>query len=111
MAKTFKQFMKESKRAYGGGSDNAGGHSYYTHASDGSSISVYVPGKHTGGSSSYGHTPPKPEPKHPLHGHKVTDGKVVGRLIGTEHQGSVAKIKHPTTGAIHYVDAKDIKKA
>ena len=109
MTKTFKQFVEEG-RSYGGGADWDGGYSYHTTASDGSSISVYVPGKKIGG---FVHTPsPKtqPEPKHPLHGHKVTDGKVVGRLMGTEHQGSVAKIKHHETGAIHYVDAKKIKK-
>lgn len=110
MAKTFKQFMKESKYSYGGGTDNAGGYTRHYTASDGTSQSEYVPGKHTP-SSGLGRHEVKPEPKHPLHGHQVTDDKVRGRLMGTEHQGTVAKIKHHETGAIHFVDAKTIKKA
>lgn len=102
--------LGESKYSYGGGSDNAGGYTRHYTASDGTSQSEYVPGKKYQPSSSIGHEPTKPEPKHPLHGHQVTDGKVHGRLMGTEHQGSVAKIKDHKTGAIHYVDVKLVKK-
>ncbi len=93
-------------KSYGGGYDNAGGHSYYTTASDGSSISVYVPGRKPPESSGYGHEPSKPETKHPLHGKKVTDGKVSGRLVGTSSQGKSAHIK--VGDAIHVVDAKSV---
>ena len=102
--------LGESGYSYGGGSDNAGGHTVHYTASDGTSQSVYVPGPKPQQSSSVGREPIKSEPKHPLHGHQVTDGEVHGRLMGTEHQGSVAKIKDHKTGAIHYVDAKLVKK-
>ena len=101
--------LTETKYSYGGGSDNAGGHHKFFTASDGTTQSIYVPGKKYQQSSSIGHEPIKAEPKHPLHGHQVTDGKVHGRLMGTARQGSVAKIKDHKSGNIHYVDAKDIK--
>jgi len=108
--KKFNQFIKEAKYSYGGDTDKDGGNTRHYTASDGTSQSVYIPGRKPPESSGYGHEPSKPEPKHPLQGKKVTDGKIHGRLMGTEHQGTVAKIKHPDTGAIHYVDAKNIKK-
>ena len=102
--KTFNQFIKESKYSYAGGTDNAGGHTKHYTASDGTSQSVYVPGEKQGGSS----TPTKAQPKHPLHGKKVTDGKVTGRLVGTSSQGDSVHIK--VGSAIHVVDAKGVKK-
>jgi len=91
-----------------GGHDNAGGHYYDIKNSDGTIGMGYKPGKHYPSSSS--RIEIKSEPKHPLHGKQVTNGKVTGKLIGTEHQGSAAKIKH-SSGMIHHVDAKDIRKA
>ena len=90
-----------------GGQDNAGGQSYGIDNSDGTIGMGYKPGKHY--SSSPSTVEIKSEPKHPLHGKQVTNGKVTGRLMGTEHQGTVAKIKH-SSGMIHHVDAKEIKK-
>jgi hypothetical protein len=91
-----------------GGQDNAGGQYYDIKNSDGTIGMGYKPGKHYPSSSS--RIEIKSEPKHPLHGKQVTNGKVTGKLIGTEHQGSAAKIKH-SSGMIHHVDAKDIRKA
>ena len=90
-----------------GGQDNAGGQSYGIDNSDGTIGRGYKPGKHYSSSSSTVEI--KSEPKHPLHGKQVTNGKVTGRLMGTEHQGTVAKIKH-SSGMIHHVDAKEIRK-
>lgn len=114
MAKTFKQFVKESKRSYGGGLDNAGGLEYDVRNSDGTIGPGYKPGKRQHSSTSYGHEI-KPEPKHPLQGKKVAakhenGQEVIGKLIHTTNQGSVAKIKH-SSGMIHAVDAKTVKKA
>ena len=91
-----------------GGQDNAGGQYYDIKNSDGTIGMGYKPGKHYPSSSSKIEI--KSEPKHPLHGKQVTNGKVTGRLIGTEHQGRAAKIKH-SSGMIHHVDAKEIRKA
>ena len=91
-------------KSYGGGYDNAGGHSYHTTASDGSAITVYVPGENHGSSSFVDIS--APEIKHPLHGKKVTDGKVFGRLVGTSSQGESAHIK--VGNVIHVVDAKSV---
>jgi hypothetical protein len=68
----------------------------------------YKPGKHYPSSPSKIEI--KSEPKHPLHGKQVTNGKFTGKLIGTEGQGQAAKIKH-SSGTIYHVDAKDIRKA
>jgi len=91
-----------------GGQDNAGGQYYDIKNSDGTIGMGYKPGKHYPSSSS--RIEIKSEPKHPLHGKQVTNGKVTGKLIGTEMQGQAAKIKH-SSGMIHHVDAKDIRKA
>ena len=91
-------------KSYGGGSDNAGGHSYYTTASDGSAISVYVPGDDHGSSGFIDIS--APGIKHPLHGKKVTDGTVSGRLVGTSSLGKSVHIK--VGDAIHVVDAKSV---
>jgi len=91
-------------KSYGGGSDNAGGHSYYATASDGSSISVYVPGENHGSSGFIDMS--APEIKHPLHGKKVSNGNVSGRLVGTSSLGKSAHIK--VGDAIHVVDAKSV---
>ena len=83
---------------------------YYKHytVSDGTHSSVWIsyPYPETTG---YGSEPTKPEVKHPLHGRTVTDGTVHGRLIGTMLHGTVAKIKHAETGAIHFVDTSTIR--
>ena len=100
------EVVAESWRATGG-QDNAGGQSYGIDNSDGTIGRGYKPGKHY--SSSPSTVEIKSEPKHPLHGKQVTNGKVTGRLMGTEHQGTVAKIKH-SSGMIHHVDAKEIRK-
>ena len=100
------QGVAEGWRATGG-RDNAGGQSYGIDNSDGTIGRGYKPGKHYSSSSSTVEI--KSEPKHPLHGKQVTNGKVTGRLMGTEHQGTVAKIKH-SSGMIHHVDAKEIRK-
>jgi len=102
--KKFNQFIKEAKYSYGGGTDNAGGHTRHYTASDGTSQSVYVPGENQSGSS----MPTKPETKHPLHGKKVTNGKLTGRLVGTSSQGDSVHIK--VGNDIHVVDAKGVKK-
>ena len=91
-----------------GGHDNAGGQYYDIKNSDGTIGMGYKPGKHHPSSPS--RIEIKSEPKHPLHGKQVTNGKVTGRLIGTEMQGQAAKIKH-SSGMIHHVDAKEIRKA
>ena len=91
-------------KSYGGGYDNAVGHSYYTTASDGSAISVYVPGDDHGSSGFIDIS--APEIKHLLHGKKVTDGKVSGRLVGTSSEGKSAHIK--VGDVIHVVDAKSV---
>jgi hypothetical protein len=95
---------KKMNKSYGGGYDNAGGHSYHTTASDGSAITVYVPGENHGSSGFIDIS--APEIKHPLHGKKVTDGKVTGRLVGTSSLGKSAHIK--VGDAIHVVDAKSV---
>ena len=102
-----KKKMKEEVMVEGG-QDNAGGQYYDIKNSDGTIGMGYKPGKHYPSSSSKIEI--KSEPKHPLHGKQVTNGKVTGRLIGTEHQGRAAKIKH-SSGMIHHVDAKEIRKA
>ena len=83
---------------------------YYRHytASDGTHAEVWVAYPYPK-SYGYGSEPTKPEVKHPLHGRTVTDGEVRGRLIGTMLHGTVAKIKHPETGAIHFVKAVTIR--
>jgi len=91
-------------KSYGGGYDNAGGHSYHTTASDGSAISVYVPGENHGSSGFI--DIPAPEIKHPFHGKKVTDGNISGRLVGTSSLGKSAHVK--VGDAIHVVDAKSV---
>jgi hypothetical protein len=106
--KKFNQFIKESKYSYGGGTDNAGGHTKHYTASDGTSQSVYVPGKNQSGSSEPSTHSNAPDSKHPLHGKKVTNGKVTGRLVGTSSQGDSVHIK--VGSAIHVVDAKGVKK-
>ena len=106
--KTFNQYIKEAKYSYGGGTDNAGGQTKYYTASDGTSQSVYRPGKNQGGSSEPSTHSNAPDSKHPLHGKKVTNGKVTGRLVGTSAQGKSAHIK--VGDAIHVVDAKSVKK-
>ena len=95
-------------KSYGGGSDNAGGHNVYYTASDGTSQSVYRPGKNQGDSSEPSTHSNAPDPKHPLHGKTVTNGKITGRLVGTSAQGKSAHIK--VGDAIHVVDAKSVKK-
>ena len=102
-----KEELGEAK-SYGGGSDNAGGHNVYYTASDGTSQSVYRPGKNQGGSSEPSTHSNAPDPKHPLHGKTVTNGKITGRLVGTSAQGKSAHIK--VGDAIHVVDAKSVKK-
>jgi hypothetical protein len=102
-----KQDVKEEVMVEGG-QDNAGGQYYDIKNSDGTIGMGYKPGKHYPSSSS--RIEIKSEPKHPLHGKQVTNGKVTGKLIGTEHQGRAAKIKH-SSGMIHHVDAKEIRKA
>ena len=102
-----KQDVKEEVMVEGG-QDNAGGQYYDIKNSDGTIGMGYKPGKHYPSSSS--RIEIKSEPKHPLHGKQVTNGKVTGKLIGTEMQGQAAKIKH-SSGMIHHVDAKEIRKA
>ena len=102
-----KQDVKEEVMVEGG-QDNAGGQYYDIKNSDGTIGMGYKPGKHYPSSPS--RIEIKSEPKHPLHGKQVTNGKVTGKLIGTEHQGRAAKIKH-SSGMIHHVDAKEIRKA
>ena len=106
--------IEEVRKMASGGRDNAGGQHYDIDNGDGTIGFGYKPGK-SQPSSSHSNYEYKPEPKHPLHGKIVTakhsDGKeVTGRLMGTEHQGTVAKIKH-SSGMIHSTDAKTIKKA
>ena len=105
--KSVKEELGEAK-SYGGGSDNAGGHNVYYTASDGTSQSVYRPGKNQGGSSEPSTHSNAPDPKHPLHGKTVTNGKITGRLVGTSAQGKSAHIK--VGDAIHVVDVKSVKK-
>ena len=106
--------VEEVRKMASGGRDNAGGQYYDIDNGDGTIGFGYKPGK-SQPSSSHSNYEMKPEPKHPLHGKIVTakhsDGKeVTGRLMGTEHQGTVAKIKH-SSGMIHSTDAKTVKKA
>ena len=98
----------EEAKSYGGGTDNAGGQTKYYTASDGTSQSVYRPGKNQGGSGEPSTHSNAPDSKHPLHGKKVTNGKVTGRLVGTSAQGKSAHIK--VGDAIHVVDTKSVKK-
>lgn len=114
--KTLREMMdlvEGAQRSYGGGDDNAGGYSYHTTGDDGTDQSVYVPGKYDPSPGLSRHDV-KPEPRHPLQGKIVSaqygDGTVSGKLIGTEQQGSVAKIKDPETGAIYYVDADSVNR-
>lgn len=116
--KTLREMMDlveaaESGRSYGGGTDNAGGYSYHTTNSDGTDISVYVPGKQQA-PSGYGNREYKAEPKHPLQGKVVSaaygDDTVSGKLIGTQDQGTVAKIKDLDSGNIYYVDADTVSR-
>ena len=97
-----------------GGRDNAGGQYYDIDNSDGTIGFGYKPGK-SHPSSSHSNYKIKSEPKHPLHGKLVTakhsnGEEVTGKMMGTEHQGTVAKIKH-SSGMIHHTDAKTVKKA
>ena len=97
-----------------GGRDNAGGQYYDIDNSDGTIGFGYKPGK-SHPSSSHSNYKIKSEPKHPLHGKIVTakhsnGEEVTGKMMGTEHQGTVAKIKH-SSGMIHSTDAKTVKKA
>ena len=108
------EMVEEMRKMASGGRDNAGGQYYDIHNSDGTIGFGYKPGK-SQPSSSHSNYEMKPEPKHPLHGKIVTakhsnGQEVTGRLMGTEHQGTVAKIKH-SSGMIHSTDAKTVKKA
>jgi len=113
--KTLQQKIYEARIGMHWPADNAGGHSYDIHNTDGTISTGYKPGKHVPSTHIGGHEI-KAEPKHPLQGKKVVakhsgGQEVHGRLIGTEHQGTVAKIKHKETGHIHFVDAKSVQKA
>ena len=106
--------VDEMRKMASGGRDNAGGQYYDIDNGDGTIGFGYKPGK-SQPSSSHSNYETKPEPKHPLHGKIVTakhsnGQEVTGRLMGTEHQGTVAKIKH-SSGMIHSTDAKTVKKA
>lgn len=106
--------IEEVRKMASGGRDNAGGQYYDIDNDDGTIGFGYKPGK-SHPSSSHSNYEYKPEPKHPLHGKLVTakhsnGQEVTGRMMGTEHQGTVAKIKH-SSGMIHSTDAKTVKKA
>ena len=106
--------VEEVRKMASGGRDNAGGQYYDIDNDDGTIGFGYKPGK-SYPSSSHSNYELKPEPKHPLHGKLVTakhsnGQEVTGRMMGTEHQGTVAKIKH-SSGMIHSTDAKTVKKA
>ena len=106
--------IEEVRKMANGGRDNAGGQHYDIDNGDGTIGFGYKPGK-SQPSSSHSNYEYKPEPKHSLHGKLVTakhsnGEEVTGRMMGTEHQGTVAKIKH-SSGMIHSTDAKTVKKA
>ena len=106
--------VEEVRKMASGGRDNAGGQYYDIDNDDGTIGFGYKPRK-SQPSSSHSNYEYKPEPKHPLHGKIVTakhnnGQEVTGRMMGTEHQGTVAKIKH-SSGMIHSTDAKTVKKA
>lgn len=100
--------MSNTTQKYAGGMENGSGYSYDVNGSDGTIQTVYVPSSRVIETvSSINRTP---EPRSTLRNRIVTDGSVIGRMIGTECAGTVAKIRDRATGRIYKVDASTVSR-